>query len=394
MADSDFIPTRGGGEREHLGFVRVARRTDRIAALVIPTDIRSFDPTVYRSEIGDAPLLPIARRKGLWRLLHPRYPFVVASRPLPKALADRLRELAPDATGVLTLSYKSRLIGLGLAQRLDLPMVVRYQNREGDYHRDLAVGSRGLRRWVMAWEGWRVTRDERAFDRSPHVTAVADISADDARARTLEGARRVVHVPPFTIDIDREPLRRSAQGGRRVLFLGALDVVTNQEALRWFVDRVWPTVRAQVPAATFDVVGSRPSAEVRELVAAVPGVDLHADVPDIAPFLARADVAVNPAVIGSGVNIKLVDYLQAGTPVVSTTLATRGLPLRPGRDLRVEDDADDFARAVIALLTDPAGAERMAVDGRERLLTVLDPVRNLERIEAAFEGRPGPPIDA
>jgi glycosyltransferase involved in cell wall biosynthesis len=111
---------------------------------------------------------------------------------------------------------------------------------------------------------------------------------------------------------------------------------------------------------------------------------LHPDVPDVVPYLANAAVAVNPAVTGSGVNIKLVEYLQGGVPVVSTKLATRGLPLRPGHDLEVFDDPTDFAGAVTRLLTDPLRAADLAESGRARIIDLLDPERNLQRLAAAF----------
>jgi hypothetical protein len=80
---------------------------------------------------------------------------------------------------------------------------------------------------------------------------------------------------------------------------------------------------------------------MRELVAATAGAELHADVADPAVFLSAAGVAVNPAVSGSGVNIKLLEYLFAGTPVVSTGL--RASVWRPAWML-VADHAKDFAR--------------------------------------------------
>lgn len=116
------------------------------------------------------------------------------------------------------------------------------------------------------------------------------------------------------------------------------------------------------------------------MVDAAPGARLLADVPDVAPLLARAAVAVNPAVSGAGVNIKLVDYLAAAVPVVSTTLATRGLALRPGVDLEVHDDPRSFAAAVVSLLDDADRAEEMGRRGRATARELFDPRLNLERI--------------
>jgi glycosyltransferase involved in cell wall biosynthesis len=169
-----------------------------------------------------------------------------------------------------------------------------------------------------------------------------------------------------------------------VLFLGALDVVTNQSALEWFTTQVWPGVRERFPTAILDVVGRRPPESLRAQIAGTAGAELHADVPDVRPYLDDARVAVNPAVTGSGVNIKLVEYLQAGVPVVSTALATRGLDLRPGQDLEVHDEPKAFADAVVGLLRDPQRAGRLADSGLERVTELLDPKRNLELMAAAF----------
>jgi glycosyltransferase involved in cell wall biosynthesis len=80
------------------------------------------------------------------------------------------------------------------------------------------------------------------------------------------------------------------------------------------------------------------------------------------------------------VNIKLVEYLAASLPLVSTSLATEGLPLRSGIDLAVHDDPTQFAQAVLDLLADPRTAAEMARAGRDHLATLLDARANLALI--------------
>ncbi|MCW2614846.1 MAG: glycosyl transferase group 1, partial [Frankiales bacterium] len=138
--------------------------------------------------------------------------------------------------------------------------------------------------------------------------------------------------------------------------------------------------------AVLDVVGRGPSADLRRRLEAVPGATLHADVASVTPFLDRATVAVNPAVTGSGVNIKLIDYLQAGLPVVSTSLATAGLPLRAGVDLEVADEPGAFAEACVRLLTDEDRRSELAHQGRQHVEELLDPEANLARVARALAG--------
>ena len=249
MADSPFLPAHGGGEREHLGFLRAAARSGRLALLVLP-GATAGDVPAYQRELGDVPVIVTRRRTSPLMLVHPTQPYVVASRPAPGWLPARARELAPDATGIVVFSYKSRRIGEVLARELGLPAVLRQHNREGAYHRSLAAGTPGPRGLVLRWEAFRIERDERRVGHADWLRGTADISLADATWRTSTGARNVVHVPPFALDLgpapdaaeQRSPPART--GVPRVIFLGALDIATNTDAVTWLIERVWPRVAA------------------------------------------------------------------------------------------------------------------------------------------------------
>ncbi|MDQ1286605.1 MAG: polysaccharide biosynthesis protein PslH, partial [Actinomycetota bacterium] len=86
------------------------------------------------------------------------------------------------------------------------------------------------------------------------------------------------------------------------------------------------------------------------------------------------------AVSGSGVNIKLIEYMDAAIPLVSTSLATRGLPLVAGTDLEIHDDAPAFGAAVLKLLRDPEAARAMSKEGQTHIREILDAELNLDRI--------------
>lgn len=387
VEDSPFLPARGGGEVEHLGMLRAAAGAGVLALVIIPAE-GELDLTPYRKELGDVPIIVTPRRASPLFLAHPRDPFVVASRPAPKGLAEQVRRIVPQATGVVVTSYKSWRIGESVAVGLGLPAVLRMHNREGAYHHSLAGGTAGPRGWALRWDALRIDRDERRLAGADWLAGTADISADDAKWRRGCGGKPVIALPPFAVDPRRPaPPRAPDLTNPTILFLGALDVATNIVAVQWLLEKVWPKVRNQVPTASLAVVGRRPDARLTQQIAATAGCTLHADVPEIAPYLTKAAVAVNPAVVGSGVNIKLIEYLHAGLPLVSTSLATRGLPLDVGSDLLVADDPVGFANAVIDLLNDPRTAAEMGRVGQAHLLSLIDPVHNLELVAALLHGR-------
>jgi polysaccharide biosynthesis protein PslH len=376
VEDSEFLPPHGGGEREHLAMLRAARDAGVLGAVVLPVS-GPIDRESYESEFGGAPLITVDRRENPVLLLHPRRPYTVASRPPGPSLVARVRAAAPAATGIIITSYKSWAIGAVLAQGLRLPAVLRMHNREGAYHRSLALGTPGLRGLALRWEAARIERDERRLSHEPWLAGVADISAADASWRAALGPVPVRHVPPFA-GPDLPPIRREPAVPPTVLFLGALDVATNVDAVRWLVKQVWPRVHAARPDATVQIVGRAPTEQVRRWVEQTTAAELHADVASIEPYLAAAGVAVNPAVSGSGVNIKLVEYLAAEVPVVTTSHATAGLG--PIDGVAVADDASDFADAVLDLLDHPDEAAETARRAAASIRRQLDPTAGLASV--------------
>src|SRR5207248_7650671 len=109
----------------------------------------------------------------------------------------------------------------------------------------------------------------------------------------------------------------------------------NLDAVRLLLDRTLPAVRAAEPDVRLSIVGRRPPAWLVQRARTEPGVELHADVPDVRPHLARAAVLAVPLRIGGGSRLKILEALGCGVPVVSTRVGAEGLDLRDGEHLTV-----------------------------------------------------------
>lgn len=83
-------------------------------------------------------------------------------------------------------------------------------------------------------------------------------------------------------------------------------------------------------------------------------------------LLGAADVALNPMRTGSGTNLKLLEYLAVGAPVVSTPFGARGIDVVDGEHLRLAEPVA-FADAIAEVLADPVGAAHRADRARERV---------------------------
>jgi glycosyltransferase involved in cell wall biosynthesis len=118
-------------------------------------------------------------------------------------------------------------------------------------------------------------------------------------------------------------------------------------------------IAPEVPETVF-VLGGGHAASIarRGLPANVAPAGIVSEATKLA-LLRAATVALNPMVTGSGTNLKLVEALAAGAPVVSTITGARGLPVVDGEHLRLTT-AGDLATAVAATVVDPARHLRAA----------------------------------
>jgi sugar transferase (PEP-CTERM/EpsH1 system associated) len=143
--------------------------------------------------------------------------------------------------------------------------------------------------------------------------------------------------------------RNFGDTGSVIIFLGRMDYFPNVDGVRYFAEEVLPLVRAKIPNTEFRIVGSNPSAKVREL-AKIPGVSVTGYVPDVRRYVADAGVSVAPLKIARGTQNKILESMAMGVPVVASAEAARGIDAVPGRDLLVADDSASFAKHVVGLL--------------------------------------------
>src|SRR5690606_7597333 len=129
------------------------------------------------------------------------------------------------------------------------------------------------------------------------------------------------HVDAIDTAVDTgffEPRPQDEDEGR-VMFLGSMDWLPNQDGIRFYCDEVWPEVVRQRPSATFQVVGRNPPPAVRAL-AERPGIEVTGSVPDVRPYLAQASVVVVPLLVGGGTRLKIYEAMAMARATVSTTI--------------------------------------------------------------------------
>jgi glycosyltransferase involved in cell wall biosynthesis len=172
------------------------------------------------------------------------------------------------------------------------------------------------------------------------------------------------------VDLERfRPAEREPEPGR-LLFIGSFAHLPNLLAVHFFLERVWP----RLTGATLHIIaGSRPEYHLERCRDRVrvdlerPGIELEAFVADVRPAYERAAVVIAPLVASAGTNIKILEAMAMGKAIVSTAAGVNGLDLVSGEDLVVASGPEEMARAIQALLEDPAARMRLERQARARV---------------------------
>lgn len=206
-------------------------------------------------------------------------------------------------------------------------------------------------------EGYALGQRERLVLREYDV--VACVSEHDAG----HFAGKPIHVAPNGWDTSA-PLAPAV--GDNVVFVGNFGFSINIDAAVWFVHSIWPQVRARVDTAQLYLVGKDPAPSVLALHGQH-GVTVTGTVPDVTPYMQRSRVAIAPLRAGSGSRLKILEALEAGRPMVSTTIGLEGLEQLANAGVVVADSVEGFARSICELLEEPERASTLGAAGRRAI---------------------------
>lgn len=182
--------------------------------------------------------------------------------------------------------------------------------------------------------------ERQALSRAHMVLAIQDEEAEHFRRCLSRPVVTVGHLPRQPAGPVPEP-----SGPPSVVLVGSRSQY-NFHGMFFFLAEVWPLVRAELPSAVVKVIG-----QLGEMIPeACRSVERVGVVENDVDIYSSGHVAVNPALLGTGLPIKTVEALAHGRPVVTTTSGARGLA-SVADGLIVENDPAALAKGIVRLLT-------------------------------------------
>ena len=279
--------------------------------------------------------------------------------------------------------YAVHLLGNSYA-----PWVVVAHNVESQiWQRYYETESNLLKRWYIRRQWRKFQQFERAvFAAANQAIAVSD--QDALLACRQFGAPRL-GVVENGVDVAYFQPDQTPRDPQRILFLGSLDWRPNLDAVQLLMDHIFPSVLAQEPRARLVLVGRKPPPWLRDRASRQAGVELHADVADVRPFLGQCGIMTVPLRIGGGSRLKILEALAMRCPVASSTVGAEGLDLIPGRHFLQADTLEDMAAVLVQAIRAPQSLTHMAREGRGVVIDRYDWSALSARLETIWKEQAG-----
>jgi sugar transferase (PEP-CTERM/EpsH1 system associated) len=323
--------------------------------------------------------IPLSRPRSIAALLRrglsslPLQVAIYEHGPMRRAIAEEVRREAYDVAHI-QLARMAPYLG----ELSSLPRVVDLVDALSLNMQRRACHDRTLWGCIARLEAARLVGYERAICREADRALVGS-PAD----REALGSPPALAVVTSGVDLAAFPYQPHNREPRTIILSGNMGYFPNVEAALWLAEAILPIVERAVDDVRLCIVGARPHRRIRRLARRHPRIALAGDVEEVGAHLRRATVAVAPIRAGSGQQLKVLEAMASGTPVVATTLAAAGIEARDGEHLLVADAPEAFARHVVRVLRDPTLAGFLAANGRrlvEERYTWERSVGELERI--------------
>jgi glycosyltransferase involved in cell wall biosynthesis len=265
------------------------------------------------------------------------------------------------------------------------PKVLEEHNIESSVHAQIASSFR-LSGDRSRWALWRATALAMAtYENSvwPSFSLRTTVSETDRMAMEARcGAGRSIVIPNGA-DTTR-PLRSTSPGSGRILFTRALAYEPSVDAACYLAERIMPTVWSYEPTLSLVVAGKEPIAVVRAL--ARPGrVEVLPNPHSMDAIVDTCSVLAVPLRRGGGTRLKILAAFGWGLPVVSTSIGCAGLDVEDGVHVLIRDDPDEFAAALLRLLTDLVLWDKLRLAARRLVEERYDWRRVFAGLEAELQ---------
>ena len=157
-----------------------------------------------------------------------------------------------------------------------------------------------------------------------------------------------------------------------ICFLGSLDWIPNQEGLIWFLDNIWPKIKANQPSISLHIAGRNAPTDLAERFKNEIGINYHGEIQNAKDYLNSFSILVVPLLSGSGIRVRIIEGMMLQKAIITTSIGIEGIDAKGGEEAIIVDTPKDFAEATIELINNQSLRARIAEKARNFAMSNYD----------------------
>lgn len=268
------------------------------------------------------------------------------SKKFSRLIEKRLNENEYDIVLIESL-YVTPYIDL-IRQITTIPIVLRAHNLEHVIWERMAQNTiNPVKRSYLSILAKRLKNYE--INVIQKVDAIAAITELDSFEFERLGFNGKIEIFPVGYSMKELPLNPKIKKGS-LFHLASMDWHPNQEAVDWFLQKVWKSIQEIHPLTELYLAGR--SMNKKLLGLDVNNVQVVGEVHSAKDFIAAHDIMIVPLLSGSGMRVKLIEGMALGKTIITTSIGAEGIEAEHNKHLMIADTPEEFVRAIDRCLND------------------------------------------
>ena len=145
-----------------------------------------------------------------------------------------------------------------------------------------------------------------------------------------------------SVELSEPETRRETR--KEILYIGTGNSA-NVQGINTFLEAALPLIRSRIPEFRLTLAG-----HICKFVDSHEGVERLGEVRDIKNAYNKADVVINPAIVGTGLKIKNIEALGFGKILIASSHSAAGLDIENPPFL-IADSSEEFANTIVNVLS-------------------------------------------
>jgi glycosyltransferase involved in cell wall biosynthesis len=244
-------------------------------------------------------------------------------------------------------------------------IVLRQHNVEHQIWETLAKRETNpIKKWYIQLLAKRLKKYEYSILNT--IDALTVVTSVDKKVFEEMNCIKPIHVAPLGIESVQSVTCDKAIP-QSLFHIGSMEWEPNKEAVKWFVDSVWPKIHHQFPQSTLHLAGRKLNAQFP--LSYAQGVFIEGEVEDAQKFMQSNQIMIVPLFSGSGIRVKILEGMAAGKAIVSTTLGAQGIHYTHGKNILIANTADEFYQCIEQLLNNPLLCKTLGIEAQKLIET-------------------------